>query len=87
MKVKLLKKLRKRYSILKVTNVTPRGWKSDLGKFDVINNTGELYDWTCGRYDTKEIALERILVYARRNYSKYSVNQEVTKKVWWNEEA
>lgn len=86
MKVKLLRKIRKRFKIRKVTKVSVRSdreiryhWALYGGPFFVLDETGFLPHPTC--FKTREEALEEILRYMYRVYRKDS-KYEKTRQVW-----
>lgn len=91
MKVKLLKKVRKRYSIIRVDKVT----RSSNENFNIFKEDWGLpfyyvkdnYDsWTCWDYSkTKKEALANLSKLITKDYrDKFIKKEKTTSKVWWN---
>ena len=84
MKVKLLKKIRKEFSVIYYPPYTLENNKDDL--YYLKHKDGWI-SMREGLFRTKEDALEKILIYTRIDYKEYSVkykkNIKNFKKVWW----
>lgn len=89
MKTKLLKKIRKQYSIV----YYPNGYKHDgcifgKGKYLVYNIYWFRPTWLLPSYETKEKALDSLIRGVRQKYYKYSRKYNKNKykgiKVWYN---
>ena len=89
MKIKLLKKIRKEYSII---HYPPGHYECRYNEYNkeglyYLKHKGGWMSMREGWFHTKEDALLRILEFTRNDYREYSVkywkNNKNVKKVWW----
>ena len=87
MKVKLLKKIRKEFSVIHYPPYTLENNKYNKDDLYYLKHKDGWISMREGLFRIKEDALEKILIYTRIDYKEYSVkykkNIKTVKKVWW----
>lgn len=91
MKVKLLKKVRKRYLIERIDNIGTRPsfslqyWKEELGcPFFIVTDTHEMMGFRTQAFKNKDASLNRVVQLVRLDYKEKFKNKNLNKtKVWY----
>lgn len=93
MKVKLLKKIRKRYEIVKVTSVSPRGnnwsspyndWETKLGlPFYVLSDNQDSLGYRVFACSNLCTAIKTLSAWIKKDYARTKNIKTIEGKVWY----